>query len=249
MNDLAQHIATTRLIDTHEHLRDEHEYVEQGPDILRALFGNYITADLVVAGAPVAAVERLVDGADPDLRSRFAAVRDAWDACQHTGYGEAVRLIARLVYDLEEITPECLEAANARNTLLRQPGERLRLLRDVAGLDHVQIDDFQRSRPPDALDPEFFLYDLSWVEFCDGRLDAAQIHEESGVAVEGIASLRAAFAAIFARHAPTASQGKSLFPNGRIQDLCHMAKPPRRPGQPSQGTRKRASTRFALVGA
>lgn len=220
MNDLAQHIATTRLIDTHEHLRGEQEYVEQGPDILQALFGNYVTADLVVAGAAVAAVERLVNSADPDLRSRFAAVRAAWDACQHTGYGEGVRLIARLVYDLDEITPEGLEAANARNTLLRQPGERLRLLRDVAGLDHVQIDDFQRSRPPDALDPNFFLYDLTWADFCDGQVDPARIHEEVGVAVEGIASLRAAFTAIFAKCAPTAIAVKAQHAYQRTLLWC-----------------------------
>src|SRR4051794_37111196 len=111
MTDLAHHIATTRLTDTHEHLRAERDYVEQGPDILQALFGNYVTADLVVAGAPVAAVERLVDATDPDLRARFADVRAAWDRCQHTGYGEAVRLMARLVFDLEELTPAGLEAA------------------------------------------------------------------------------------------------------------------------------------------
>ncbi len=204
MNDLAQHIATTRLIDTHEHLRGEQEYVEQGPDILRALFGNYITADLVVAGAPVAAVDRLVDSADPDLRGRFAAVRDAWDACQQTGYGEAVRLTAKLVYDLDEITPDVLEAANARNALLRQPGERLRLLRDVAGLDHVQTDDFRWACQPDESGPDFFLYDLSWAGFCDGQVDPAAIHAEVGVAVEDLASLRTALAVFFAKHGPTA---------------------------------------------
>jgi predicted TIM-barrel fold metal-dependent hydrolase len=204
MNDLAQHIQTVRLIDTHEHLRYEQEYVEQGPDILRSLFGNYVTADLVVAGATPEAVERLVDGADPDLRARFAGVRAAWETCQHTGYGEAVRLIARLVYDLEEITPEGLAVANARNDALRRPGERLRLLRDVAGLDHVQTDDFARTRTPDPTDPEFFLYDLTWAGFCNGEVNPAEIHAEVGIVVEDIASLGAAIEAIFAKHAPTA---------------------------------------------
>ena len=36
-------------------------------------------------------------------------------------------------------------------------------------------------------------------------------------------------------------QGTTLFPNGRIQDFNHMAKPPRRPSQSSHGTRKRTN--------
>ncbi len=38
-SELARHIATTKLIDTHEHLRSERDHVEQGPtleDLYRA---------------------------------------------------------------------------------------------------------------------------------------------------------------------------------------------------------------------
>ena len=42
--DLCQHIADTLLIDTHEHLRKERDWVENGPDILQ---------DLVSTNAPV----------------------------------------------------------------------------------------------------------------------------------------------------------------------------------------------------
>ena len=92
--DLALHIQNVPLADTHEHLRKESEWVENGPDILQDLFGNYVPADLIVAGARPEAMKRLMDAADPDLRGRFAGVRDAWEATQFTGYGEAVRLIA-----------------------------------------------------------------------------------------------------------------------------------------------------------
>ena len=51
--DLARHILTTPLADTHEHLRSEQEYVQEGPDILQSLFDNYVTGDLAVAGAPI----------------------------------------------------------------------------------------------------------------------------------------------------------------------------------------------------
>lgn len=178
MTALAEHIQATRLSDTHEHLPREPEFLAGGSDALRDLFDNYVTADLVVAGASVEAVARLVDPSDPDLHARFAGVQAAWQRCQHTGYGEAVRLIARRVYNLEEITPEGLEAAQPRAALLHRPGERLRLLRKLAGLDHVQVDDFRWDCPPDPSGPDFFLYDLSWADLCDGRVDAPAIERE-----------------------------------------------------------------------
>lgn len=208
-SDLAAAIAAMPLSDTHEHLTSEQRYVERGPDLLQSLFDNYVTADLVVAGASAEAVARLLDPADLDVRSRFAGVRDAWEVCQHTGYGEAVRLIASQVYDLEEITPDGLEEAVARHAALRQPGERLRLLRDVAGLDHVQIDDFEWVCQPDPAGPDFFLYDLSWANFCDGRLELPRLRDETGIAVVTLDDLRAAFATLFARYGPLAIAVKS----------------------------------------
>jgi uncharacterized protein len=209
MNNLATHIQQTRLVDTHEHMRDERTYLEQGPDVLQDLFNNYIEADLEVAGASQAAIDRLLDASDPDIAGRFSGIREAWERCRHTGYGEAVRLIARLVYDIEEITPEAIENARPRNEALRQPGERLRLLRDVANLDHVQVDDFVWQCPPDPSGPDFFLYDLSWVGFSRGDVDAKAIYDEVGVAVEGIGDLRHAIEALFAKHGLLAIAVKS----------------------------------------
>ena len=212
MSQLAAHIAQMRLIDTHEHLHGEQEFVERGPDLLQDLFDNYVTADLLVAGASEEAMRRLLDASDPDLAGRLNGVRDAWARCRHTAYGEAVRLLARLVYGIEEIaelTSAQLEAAQASNRTLRQPGERLRLLRDVANLDHVQVDNFVWECPPDPSGPDFFLYDLSWYSFCRGQIDAPAIYAATGIAVEDSDSLRSAIEALFAQHGPLAIAVKS----------------------------------------
>ena len=82
--DLAAHIQDTPLVDTHEHLKKEHEWVDNGPDILQDLFGNYVTADLKTAGASPEALDSLMDGTK-DLRQRFEAIRTAWEATQFTG--------------------------------------------------------------------------------------------------------------------------------------------------------------------
>jgi hypothetical protein len=204
VTDLAQHIQVTPLSDTHEHLRKERDYVENGPDVLQDLFGNYVTADLVVAGASPEAVQRLVDTSNSDIKERFLGVRGAWEKCQHTGYGEAVRRIAQHAYGMEEITIEGIEGAQERNKHLRRPGERLRLLKEIGNLDHVQVDDFCWACLPDESGPDFFLYDLSWAGFCSGQIDPKVIDDEVGIDVTTLDSLREAMSSIFAKYAPCA---------------------------------------------
>ena len=110
--DLAHHIQGIPLVDTHEHLQKEGDWVENGPDILQDLFGNYVAADLHTAGASPEAMQRLMRINEPysyanpstgvtpelmnpsgdDIKSRFEDIREAWEASQFTGYGEGVRL-------------------------------------------------------------------------------------------------------------------------------------------------------------
>lgn len=221
--DLGLEISSLALVDTHEHLLPEDQWagdnaklVEQAkeagepgwgddsPDILQDLFLNYVPSDLEVAGADKEALRKLFDPAAGDIESRFSGIREAWEATQFTGYGEAVRLIAREVYGLDSLTVEGLEAAQRTLEELRQPGERHRLLSEVARLDHVQIDDFQWACKPDESGPDFFLYDLSWVGFAMGHVKAEDIHQETGIEISTLEDLREAFAAIFSRYAPCA---------------------------------------------
>jgi len=202
--DLQHFIQQTVLCDTHEHLQSEHRYVEDGPDILQSLFDNYATADLVVAGADPAAVTTLLDKKNPDLRTRFQAIAPAWDAVRHTGYGEAVSLIAREIYGMEELSADAIEGAQSIHTDLLAPGKRLHLLRDRARLDHVQIDDFNRVCRPDPAGVDFFLFDISWVDFVSAKPDLAAITEETGVTVRDLPTLRTAMSTIFEQQATCA---------------------------------------------
>ena len=202
--DLAHHIQGTPLVDTHEHLDREQVWLEDGPDILQDLFGNYVPADLNTAGAAPAAMKRLMDGSDPDIAGRFEGIREAWEATQFTGYGEAVRLIAEHAYGINELTGENLASAQEKIKMLRRPGERFRLLHDVANLDHTQTDDKLWVCAPDSSGLDFFLYDLSWRSFCNGEIELEQIHAETGIEVVDLRTLKQGIEAIFAKHAPTA---------------------------------------------
>jgi predicted TIM-barrel fold metal-dependent hydrolase len=204
MTDLAQHIQTTRLVDSHEHMVKEDEYVNNGPDVLSALFGIYIGDDLIVAGATPDAVTRLLDQHDPDIERRWNGVKEAWQHCRYTGYGEATRHTARLVYGMDDINLDTILAAEARNQQLRQPGERLRLLKEVAHLDHIQVDDFVWACQPDSSGPGFFFYDISWEQLTNGVIDVRALHDETQIDVIDVATLRQAITALFATYGPYA---------------------------------------------
>ena len=200
MTDLSQHIQETTIMDTHEHLRKEADYTEQGPDVLQDLFGNYVQADLIVAGATQQAVDRLLDSSNPDIEARWSGISAAWEHCQYTGYGEAVRLIAKGAYGMDEINLGAIEAAAERNRQLRQPGERLRILKEEGNLDHVQIDDFVWACLPDLSGLDFFLYDLSWWKFCNGEIQAEDLFKETGITVIDLKTLRAGMEALFEKY-------------------------------------------------
>ena len=214
--DLTHHIQSIRLVDTHEHMKREAEWVENGPDILQDLFGNYVPADLVTAGASPKAMGNLMD-ASQDVASRFEGIRDAWEATQFTGYGEAVSLIAKHIYGLDELTGDGLASADNLKTL-RTPGKRYHILHDIANLDHIQTDDFSWQCTPDTSGPEFFLYDLSWATFCGGQVDPSAIYAETGIEINDLASLKRAMEAIFDKHAPCAIAVKSQHAYNRTLD-------------------------------
>ena len=198
--DLFVHIQKQPLVDTHEHLRKEPEWVEKGPDILQDLFGNYVPADLKTAGASPEALKNLMDPSG-DLTTRFEAIRPAWEATQFTGYGEAVRLVASEFYGLEELTADGLSDAQQILQGFRQSGQRYDILKNRANLDHIQTDDFCWACLPDASGPDFFTYDLSWAGFCNGSINVEDIRSETSIEVTNLETLREATAAIFANHA------------------------------------------------
>ena len=203
--DLQQHIDRTAICDTHEHLKKEADWVDQGPaDVLVDLFTNYVPADLHTAGASREALQRLTDAGDPDLGARFDGIRDAWEAIRFTGYGEAVRILGEELYGLRDWSAAEFERAQARLMEWRRPGGRYRLLSEVANLDHTQTDDGCWPCLPDASGPEFFFYDISWAAFCRGDVDPEAIERETGVAVTDTATLSQAMGAIFDKYAACA---------------------------------------------
>ena len=64
-------------------------------------------------------------------------------------------------------------------------------------LDHIQTDDFIWPCERDESGPDFFFYDISWVEFCNGVPDLAALADETNITVRDLPTLRQAMETIF----------------------------------------------------
>ena len=212
LETIGDHVLTARLADTHEHLLSEEQWGQITLDPLNAIFHWYALADLQVAGASEADVAELRAFLPPgqalpeptidpeDVAARFERIRPAWQASRATGYGEAVELTAHHVLGIDTLSGDALADASHRVTELTRPGRRLGLLRDVAGLDHVQINAGLRPEP-DRAAPDFFLHDLDVRALASGRMDVNELQGRSGVEVRHLGTLADAIRALFERHA------------------------------------------------
>jgi len=168
-SELHDFVMNTPICDSHEHMQPPGMWLETRRNILAELTHHYFKADLISSGGPL-----MDDGCDApsllpgelDIEKQMVVVDAFWQKCRFTGYGEAIALAAREVYGIEEITAESLMAAQPKHEALFQPGEHLRLLRDVANLDSIQINNSPRDYPVE--DPGFYLYDFDRGGHCSG---------------------------------------------------------------------------------
>ncbi|MER8369856.1 amidohydrolase family protein [Mesorhizobium sp. M1378] len=207
--ELSEFIASSPLCSTHEHTEFENFYQKSQPDVLTHLFDNYVLHDLLSAGASRQALNALIDVSNPDIESRFNAVETAWRRVELGGYAEAVKLTAAKLFEIEEITAASLRKAADTTNLRGNPGERLLLLRDLANLDHVQIDINSRPLPYEMIGQDFFHYDINAFDLCNGMPNVSELAAVLGEEITTLASLRSAMEALFQRSAKYAIAVKS----------------------------------------
>ncbi|MCG3181562.1 MAG: hypothetical protein BIFFINMI_03960 [Phycisphaerae bacterium] len=210
MSDLRDAIDRLAVCNTHEHQQTDEAFLASTPDVLTLLFANYVTADLRVAGMEQKDIDRLVAPTGEDIAARFGPAQRAWQRCRLTGYGEGVRRTAAHFFGIDRISAGVLEQAQRRLPARWQPGDRLRVLRDEGGFDHVQVNDWTRLIcHVDRSGAGFYFPDIAWPTFARGLIERQAIAEATGVEVRNLASLRRAMERVFEINAPHAIAVKS----------------------------------------
>jgi uncharacterized protein len=110
-----------KIIDTHEHLPLECDLPVHGTDVLASWLIHYFSCDLVSAGMTPAELEE-VRSAKGNLPARWKKAEPFWNAAQSTGYGRALAIAARDLFDIPKITAETIGELNARMLAARAKG-------------------------------------------------------------------------------------------------------------------------------
>lgn len=160
-------VDSTPLVDTHEHLIEErhrltgtsHRHVPC--DDWALLLNHYLNSDLLVAGMPHKAYGQLFSK-DVSPIKKWDILKPYWPAVKNTGYGQAVRLAIRGLYQVEELSDQTVRQVQARYEKTRSPGFYRRILGDLANIESCQVNSL--NGPFGETDmPGFLMQDLSIV--------------------------------------------------------------------------------------
>ena len=111
---LQAYIDSLRIVDTHEHLQLESDWVKLEEDVLAQWLTHYFPYDMVSAGLPATLYEGPVRDSSKPLAERWKIVEPYWDAARNTGYGRALDIAARGLYGVQRVDGKTIEELNAK---------------------------------------------------------------------------------------------------------------------------------------
>ncbi len=213
----------TPLVDTHEHLPDEEDCL-RGPggtpqEPWTVLFEHYLNSDFLVAGMPQSEYERFfVARLSPVEKWEIAA--PYWKWVKNTGYGLAVRIAVRELYEIEDITSDTVDKLAQCYHDVRRPGFYRRILCDLAKIESCHVDS---GRFREARDPLLLMQDLSIVGMFVGP-NLRAYGEPTGLAVRSLADWHGVIDWWFDRYGRYATAVKSQ--NAYARNIDYEDVPP-----------------------
>ncbi len=165
--DIWEKVFNTPLIDTHEHLIEEkdrlsgtaHRRVQA--DDWSLLLSHYLNSDLLVAGMPRETYDRFFS-AQTDPVTKWRLLEPYWPAVKNTGYGQAVRIAMRQLYEVDDLSAATVAQVQAGYEKIRRPGFYKHVLCDQAKIESCQVNCLGAPFGESAM-PTLLMQDLSIV--------------------------------------------------------------------------------------
>ena len=177
-------VEQTPFIDTHEHLIEESRRLRGDIDgwslpcdDWALLLHHYLSDDLFTAGMPVGDQERFF-APETASEEKFSLVAPWWERVKHTGYGQSVRYMLRMLYGEDDLTAESAPRIAEKYRDVIRTGFYAHVLREKANIEHCHVNSLERIYM-EADQPELMRQDLSTVALSSG-LDIERVQRESG---------------------------------------------------------------------
>ncbi len=121
VKDLREYLDGIRIVDTHEHLDTEEEFVREPADFGR-LFLHYANCDLISAGCRPEDVERLQNDRDLSPAGKWQLIAPYWEYVRGTGYGRCLEIAIRDLYGLDGLAADSVEVLSEKMSKVRRSG-------------------------------------------------------------------------------------------------------------------------------
>ena len=102
-----------KIIDTHEHLAPNYNYIGEQPDVLCDYFSHYITTDLMSAGMPEDELEKVKDS-NIDILERFNILEPYLHCVKNTSYYRSLEIAAKKIHGVNEISADTILELNEK---------------------------------------------------------------------------------------------------------------------------------------
>ncbi len=186
---IAERVFATPLIDTHEHLIEEKErlagtsHPRVQADDWSLLLSHYLNSDLLVAGMPKDAYDRFFSK-ETDPVDKWRCIEPYWLAVKNTGYGQAVRIAMRQLYDVADLSAATVRKVQAGYEGTRRPGFYRRILCELGKIESCQVNYLGRPFGESSM-PTLLMQDLSIVGMFAGP-DLNGFGKPTGVDVQSL---------------------------------------------------------------
>ena len=211
--ELRQRVDSTPMVDSHEHLSDEHERLKDNKNCIR-LFQHYLGDDFGSAGLGRASVF----GADAEKEEPVVLWRRLapfWNAVKNTGYGQAVRITIQELYGIDKIEESTIPRLQQAFEKLAVPGFYEKLLRGHCNLESCQVD---RGPFTETTQPTLLLQDINFSSLKDVSLSKTQLMRVGIGEIKNLNDYHDFLRRWFQKYAPYATAVKSAMAYSRGLD-------------------------------
>lgn len=147
---LYDEISQLTIIDAHEHLPPEKEYLSynfSGPN----MFAGYIWHDLESAGMSSEFKNTLRDGGDRPVEEWWPIIKPFWEHVKYNSYAKSLRITARDIFGIESIDDSTINLFAEKVKADNQPGLYNKILTDRCRISAVVTCAGQAAFPDDDI--------------------------------------------------------------------------------------------------
>ena len=159
-------VFSTPLIDTHEHLIEEHDRLNGSNGRIRSndwsfLLSHYLNSDMLTCGMPQVEYDRFFSPVAKPA-DKWKILKPYWPAVRNTGYGMAVEIAMQQLYDIPDLSGETVAKVVSGYEKVCRKGFYKEILCDKAGIESCQVNALEQPFRKSAM-PTLLMQDISIV--------------------------------------------------------------------------------------